>query len=59
MTDPGELVTVDPAVIRRALYKARREYVRVADAHGHDPGPDWECWAEFERLADAAGLRGE
>jgi uncharacterized protein (DUF433 family) len=39
--------------VRRALYKARREYVRVAEQDGQDPGPERECWAEFEALADA------
>jgi hypothetical protein len=40
-------------VARRALLKARSEYVRVADQHGQDHGPDTECWAEFEALAHA------
>lgn len=42
-------VTVPVDLVRDALAKARREYVRAVA----DPGPDTECWAEFEALADA------
>jgi hypothetical protein len=45
-------VVVPRAVLNRALRKARVEYVRVNEAQGSDPGPERECWAEFERLAD-------
>lgn len=45
------LVPVPADVINRAVRKARREYVRVAEEAGHDPGPADECWAEFEALA--------
>jgi hypothetical protein len=44
---------VDEEVVRRALRKARAEYVRSCRAAGQDPGPPDECWAEFEALADA------
>lgn len=42
------------AAVDRALAKARREYVRVAERNGQDPGPEGECWAEFEALAHVA-----
>lgn len=45
-------VTVPLSVLRRALFKARREYVRACKEDGVDPGPDDQCWAEFERLAE-------
>lgn len=49
-----DYVKVPRRVLKRALRKARIEYVRVAGAQGSDPGPDDECWAEFEDLAQYA-----
>jgi hypothetical protein len=48
-----DYVSIPRSVVERALWKARIEYVNVANAQGSDPGPPSECWAEFERLADA------
>jgi hypothetical protein len=50
-------VPIPLSVLRRALLKARIEYVHVAERDGFDPGPDDECWAEFERLAEYAEAR--
>ena len=47
----SDLVSVPREVVLRALHKARIEYVRGAEQDGQDPGPDDECWAEFEALA--------
>jgi hypothetical protein len=43
----------------RALTKARILYIAAAEEDGHDPGPDDECWAEFEALADYVGTTAE
>jgi hypothetical protein len=53
----GDLVSVPSDVLKTALRKARREYVRVAEEQGTDPGPEDECWAEFEALADYGDRR--
>jgi hypothetical protein len=42
-------------VLVRALRKARLLYVDMSTAQGHDPGPAYECWAEFEALAEYVG----
>ncbi|MCZ7526560.1 MAG: hypothetical protein M5U14_09395 [Acidimicrobiia bacterium] len=51
---PSDRGLRDPSPTRRdpALTKARAEYVRVAERYQRDPGPEHECWAEFEALAD-------
>jgi hypothetical protein len=57
LTESGQVVTdeetvaVGKATLLRALVKARRLYIASCASNGHDPGPDHECWAEFERLA--------
>lgn len=45
-------VLIPRDVVVRALRKARSEYVRVAEEQGTDPGPEDECWVEFEYLAE-------
>lgn len=52
-------VTVPRKVLIRALTKARVLYMGVAARDGHDAGPDDECWAEFERLAEYVGTTAE
>lgn len=47
---PEPWVAVPRLVIERAFTKARILYLGIAAAQGTDPGPDDECWAEFERL---------
>ena len=49
---PGTSVTVPRDVLERALRKARIEYVRLAQLQGTDAGEEWECWREFENLAE-------
>jgi hypothetical protein len=46
-------VEVPLPILRRALRKARIQYVKAVerDHPEGDPGPAWECWAEFEALA--------
>jgi len=48
----NNMVSVPRDVLVRALMKARTEYVNVAESQGTDPGPEDECWVEFERLAE-------
>jgi len=52
-------VSVPREVLIRALAKARLLYVGVAVEQGSDPGPDDECWAEFERLAEYVGTTAD
>ena len=52
-------VRVPRAVLIKALTKARLLYIGTAAVYGHDPGPDDECWAEFEALADYVGTTAE
>ncbi|MGH2513068.1 MAG: hypothetical protein ACRDGQ_10305 [Candidatus Limnocylindrales bacterium] len=55
----GPLVSVPRVVIERALVKAEIEYQRKRHEHGlASPWEDhrYECWAEFEALAEAAGF---
>ncbi len=52
-------VTVPRDVLIKALTKARILYIGVAAAQGTDPGPDDECWAEFEALAGYVGTTAE
>lgn len=54
-----DTVNVPRYVLIRALTKARILYIAVAAKCGHDPGPDDECWAEFERLAEYVGTTAE
>lgn len=52
-------VSVPRDVLIRALTKARLLYIATAAEAGHDPGPEDECWAEFERLAEYVGTTAE
>lgn len=52
-------VMVPREVLVRALTKARILYIGSCAKNGHDPGPDDECWAEFERLAEYVGTTSE
>ncbi len=45
-------VSVPEDVLIRALAKARLLYEEATSAAGQDPGPEDECWAEFENLAE-------
>lgn len=45
-------VTIPRQVMETAIQKMRTEYVRVAEQSGSDPGPNHECWAEVEALAE-------
>jgi len=56
MIDENGKVTVSMDALMRALFKARREYVRALEEIGRDPGPEDECWAEFQNLADEADV---
>ena len=51
---PGTVV-IPRDVVVRALTKARFLYIAVAAENGEDAGPEDECWAEFERLAEYVG----
>lgn len=52
MMDPNDMVSIPREAVLRALRKARIEYVRGSEQDGQDPGPEDECWAEFEALAE-------
>ena len=52
-----QMIPIPITVLRRALLKARREYINVAEREGYDPGLPWENWAEFERLAEYLNRR--
>ena len=56
MSNEDDTVTVSMDALMRAVFKARRLCVWVAEQQGSDPGPPDERWAEFERLADAADV---
>jgi hypothetical protein len=47
-------VAVPAHVIWAALAKARQLYLAVAAQQGSDPGPETECWSEFETLREYA-----
>jgi hypothetical protein len=52
-------VTIPRHVLIRALTKARLLYIAIAAENGQDPGPDDECWAEFEAVASYVGTTAE
>ena len=52
-------VSVPRDVLIRALTKARTLYVGIAEENGQDAGPDDECWAEFEALAEYVGTTAD
>jgi hypothetical protein len=52
--DESDMVSIPRYVVLMALHKARVEYVRGCERDGQNPGPEDECWAEFERLAEYA-----
>lgn len=59
MTTTMKTVTIPREVLIRALTKARLLYIALAEENGHDPGPDDECWVEFEALAEYVGTTAE
>jgi hypothetical protein len=50
--DETDMVPIPRWVVLWALHKARILYVKSAEADGQNPGPEDECWHEFEVLAE-------
>ena len=56
---PRKTVRVPRDVLNKAITRARLLYIGTAVADHRDPGPDDECWAEFEALAACVGTTAE